>query len=379
VSEPGLFDDVLARGAVREAVSDQAWLLAMLDTECALARAQAKVGLIADHEASAIANACRPERIDLAKLARQTGKHASPVVPLVAMLREHAGSSVHFGATSQDILDTATMLVVRRALEPLLVDLVGAGKAAADLARLYRAAPMAGRTLLRQAAPITFGLKAAHWLNALGEAIERLRQVNRERLAVQLGGPVGTLDAYGDKAFVLVVAFGGELGLAVPVLPWHTDRTRIADIAGALGTAAGTVGKIARDITLLAQDEVAEVAEAAPGGSSAMPHKRNPVAAVSALACASQAPGLVATLLASMVQEHERAAGAWQAEWRPLRELLVSVGSAASWLRVCLSGLSVQPMKLRAHLRHLMKESGLETPGQATELVDRALAAWEAQ
>jgi 3-carboxy-cis,cis-muconate cycloisomerase len=373
-----LFDEVLARGAVREAVSDRAWLQALLDAESALARAQAKVGLITDHEATAVANACQPERIDLAELSREAGAHASPVVPLVRMLREHAGPSVHFGTTSQDILDTATMLVVRRALEPMLVDLVGAAKAAADLARLYRGKPMAGRSLLRQGAPITFGLKAARWLSALSAAIERLRVIDRDRLAVQLGGPVGTLDAYGDKAFVLVVAFGGELGLGVPVLPWHTDRTRIADLAGALGTAAGTIGKIARDVTLLAQDEVAEVAEASPGGSSAMPHKKNAIAAISALACAKQAPGLVATLFASMTQEHERAAGAWQAEWRPLRELLVSVGSAASWLRASLSGLSVDPAKLRAHLNHLIKESGVDTTGQATELVDRVLAAWEA-
>jgi len=375
VSEPGLFDGILARGAVREAVGDAAWLRALLEVEAALARAQAKVGLIPSETAASIVDACRPDLVDPVGLARAAAGHANPVVPLVRRLRELAGPSVHMGATSQDILDTAAMLIARQALDAVLADLSKAAGAALGLAREHRDTPMAGRTLLQQAAPITFGLKAARWLVALDEAGERLASA-RGRLPVQLGGPAGTLAAYGDRAFDLIEAFAGDVGLTVPVLPWHTDRTPIGDLAGALGTAAGTIGKIARDVTLLAQHEVAEVREAAPGGSSSMPHKRNPVAAVSALACAAQAPGLVATLLAAMVQEHERAAGAWQAEWRPLRELLTSVGSAASWLNACLSGLTVDPAALAANLAHLVAMSEVDGEvGLAGELVDRALAA----
>ncbi|HEV2783436.1 MAG TPA: 3-carboxy-cis,cis-muconate cycloisomerase [Actinophytocola sp.] len=370
MSEPGLFDEVLARGGVRAAVSDPSWLRALLEVEAALARAQAKVGLLSAEDAATVAAACRPDRIDAGELAGRAAESGNPVVALVASLREVAGGSVHMGATSQDVLDTAAMLVARRALDVLLDDLAGAADAAAGLAREHRDTAMAGRTLLQQAVPITFGLKAARWLVALDEAADRLGRV-RSRLAVQLGGPAGTLGA-----FDVVEAFAAELELAVPTLPWHTDRTRIADLAGALGTAAGTIGKIARDVTLLSQPEVGEVAEAAPGGSSSMAHKRNPVAAVSALACASQAPGLVATLLAAMVQEHERAAGAWQAEWRPLRELLTAVGSAAAWLRQCLSGLVVDSDALARNLARLVShvDAGV---GASAELVDRALAARE--
>lgn len=378
MSSPGLFDEVLARGGVRDAVSDRAWLRAMLAAEERLARAQASVGLISAEEAQAVAQACRADRFDLAELAKAAAESGNPVVALVARLRELA-PSVHLGATSQDILDTAAMLVIRRAFLPLLEDLSGAASSAAQLAREHRDIAMAGRTLLQQAAPITFGLKAARWLSALQAAIERLEGIRANGLALQLGGPTGTLAAYGDRAFDVVEAYADELGLVAPDLPWHTDRTRIGELAGALGIAAGTAGKIARDVTLLSQNEVGEVAEAAPGGSSSMPHKRNPSAAVSALACASAAPGLVATLLAAMVQEHERAAGAWQSEWRALRELLTSVGSAAAWLHTCLAGLVVDSQAMAANLARLAEVSEVDNLGAAPRLVDQALAAWEAR
>lgn len=372
MSSPGLFDEVLARGGVRDAVSDPAWLRALLDAEAGLAWAQAAIGLISPDDARTVVDACRPERFDIAELGKAAAASGNPVVALVAMLRKLA-PSVHKGATSQDILDTAGMLVADRALGPLLDDLTGAAEGAASLAREHRDTAMAGRTLLQQAAPITFGLKAARWLSALDEGIGLLADIRDTRLAVQLGGPVGTLGM-----FELVEAYAATLGLIAPRLPWHTDRTRIGELAGALGIAAGTVGKIARDVTLLSQNEVGEVAEAAPGGSSSMPHKRNPAAAVSALACAAQAPGLVATLLAAMVQEHERAAGAWQSEWRALRELLVAVGSAAAWLRVCLAGLRVDPEALAANLARLAEVSEVDVDvGAAGALVDRALSAWE--
>jgi 3-carboxy-cis,cis-muconate cycloisomerase len=379
---PGLFDEVLAAGPVRDAVADRRWLAAMLEAEAALARAQAALGLIPAEAAAAITAACVPERYDLADIAAGAAGSGTPVLPLVTALRRAVPGEVrryvHAGATSQDILDTAAMLVAHRALGPLLADLDGAAEAAGDLARRYRDTPAAGRTLLQHAVPVTFGLKAAGWLVALREARDLLVRVRTRRLAVQLGGAAGTLDAYGDAGPAVVRRFAAELGLAAPLVPWHTDRTRVAELAGALATAAGVAGKAARDVTLLAQSEVGEVAEAAPGASSAMPHKRNPVAAVATLAAAAQAPGLAATVFGAMVQEHERAAGAWHAEWRPLRELLVAAGSAVHWLRRCLSGLVVDEAAVARNLARLRAVAG-ETAGGGTgaaaALVDLALAA----
>jgi len=367
----GLFDGVLGRGRVGAAVGDRAWLQAMLDAEAALARArQLPAGQV-----EAIAAACRAELYDVAALGAEAAASGNPVVPLVEALRREvggaAGGEVHRGATSQDILDTAAMLVARRALEPLGDDLRAAAEAAARLAREHRSTPMAGRTLLQQAVPTTFGLKAAGWMTALDAAGARLATVP---LAAQLGGPAGTLALLGPA---VLARFAAGLGLAEPVLPWHTDRTRVADLAGGLGAACGTAAKAAGDVVLLSQTEVGEVREGLPGGSSSMPHKRNPVAAVSALGCARQAPGLVATLLASMEQEHERAAGAWHTEWRPLTSLLLATGSAAAWLRACLEGLEVDPERMRANLELPGGVPPAERTPAATAsaeaLVDRAL------
>jgi 3-carboxy-cis,cis-muconate cycloisomerase len=354
-STGGLFDGVLARGAVREEVRDRAWLQAMLDFEAGLARAQARAGLVTSDDAAAIGRACRADDFDAADLLPTAASTGTPVDGLVRALTAAVGGAaagqVHRGATSQDVLDTAAMLVSRRALRHLVVDLAGAADAAAALAARHRATPMAGRTLLQQALPITFGLEAAGWMAGLDDSIERLVAVTG-RLAVQLGGAAGTLASLGDAGPQVLTYLAEELELAAPVLPWHTVRTRVAELAGALGEAAGAIGKPARDLALLAQTEVAEVREGGPrrGGSSAMPHKRNPVAAVSAAACAARAPGLVGSLLASMVQEHQRAVGAWHAEWRPLAELLESVGAAAAWLRDALEHLEVDAARMRANL-----------------------------
>jgi 3-carboxy-cis,cis-muconate cycloisomerase len=210
---------------------------------------------------------------------------------------------------------------------------------------------MAGRTLLQQAVPVTFGLKAAGWLAGLENARRWLVEVRVERLAAQLGGAAGTLASLGDAGPQVLAAYATALGLAEPALPWHTLRGRIGELASALAVVSGAVAKAAQDIVLLAQTEVAEVREGAGGGSSTMPHKHNPVAAISALACAQQAPGLVATLLAAMVQEHERAAGAWHAEWRPFSELLRATGSAVAWLRESLERLTVDEDRIRANLQ----------------------------
>jgi len=352
-----LFGAILARGPVDALVSDRAWLQAMLDAEAALARAQAAAGQIPAAHAQAITAACDAGRYDVAALGAEGARSANPAVAVVAALRAAvdgpAADDVHRGATSQDVVDSAAMLVARRALDALLIDVEAAADAAARLAKEHRDTVMAGRTLLQQAVPVTFGLKAAGWLVALDEAAARLAAVRDERLAAQLGGAAGTLSALGDDGLDVLARFAAELGLAEPVLPWHTDRTRVADLAGALASACGVLGKVARDITLLAQTEVAEVREGGGegrGGSSAMPHKRNPVAAVSALAAARQAPGLAATLLGAMEQEHERAAGAWQAEWRPLSELLRATGSAAAWARDALEGLEVDGDRMRANV-----------------------------
>ncbi|MEV0565563.1 lyase family protein [Dactylosporangium sp. NPDC050588] len=377
-SSSALFDGVLARGEVATAVGDDAWLTAMLQVEATLAQVQAFSGLIPQADADAIAGCARPEHFDAADLGARAAASGNPVVPLVERLRTlagPAGPSVHLGATSQDILDTAGMLVAAQALRPLLADLAACADQAARLAREHRDTRMVGRTLLRQAVPTTFGLKAAGWLTGLDAARRRLEQVRRERLAVQFGGAAGTLAPFGDDGPDVVESLATLLGLAEPVVPWHTERTRVAELAGALGGAAGTVAKIARDLTLMAQDEVDEASVAA--GSSAAPHDRKPVAAVCALGSAASAPGLVADLLAAMAHEHERAAGAWHAEWRPLRELLVCTGSAASWLRVALERLLVHPDVMRANLARATTASGTtdDAADAAGVLVDRALQA----
>ena len=380
----GLFGEVLARGRVRARTTDLAWLQAMLDVEAALARAQAAAGVIAAEHAESIAAACRAERYDVDALGAQAAEVGNPAAPLVRALRAEVGdpaaADVHRGATSQDIVDSATMLVARGALEALLDDLGGAAEAAARLAGEHRATVMAGRTLLQQAVPISFGLKAAGWLVGLDEAAQRLDAVRRTRLAAQLGGAAGTLSAQGDAGIDVLSRFARELELAEPVLPWHTTRTRIAELATALGEASGAMAKIAGDVVLLAQTEVGEVREGGGdrGGSSAMPHKHNPVAAISALAGARQAPGLVANLLAAMEHEHERAAGAWHAEWGPLRELLRSTGSAAAWLRDCLEHLEVDPERMRANLDDAMlaeRVAGALGGADAGDRVREALAA----
>jgi 3-carboxy-cis,cis-muconate cycloisomerase len=366
-----LFGDVLARGEVAAAIGDAAWLSALLRVEAALAAVHAKHHVISDEAADEIAAVARAELFDVATLG--SGAAGNPVVPLVAQLRglvRHP-EAVHVGATSQDILDTAAMILAGRALDLVLDDLKATIVAVRDLAAAHRDTPVIGRTLLQQAVPTTFGLKAAGWLVALAEAGDRLTVVRDERLAVQLGGAAGTLAPLGDAGPAVVADLATYLGLAAPLLPWHTDRVRIADLAGALGTACGVIAKVARDLTLLAQNEVGEVTDGSPGGSSAMAHKKNPVAAICAAGCAAAAPGLVADLLAAMAQEHERAAGNWHAEWRPLRELLVATGSAASWLRAGLERLVVDPERMRANLA----ASGIESPGPDAcgVLVDRVL------
>jgi 3-carboxy-cis,cis-muconate cycloisomerase len=351
-----LFAPVLAHGGVRAVTGDRAWLQAMLDVEAALAHASADCGLLDRREAEAIAAACDADAFDAAEIGQRAVASGNPVVPLVraltAAVEGEGAAHVHRGATSQDVLDTALMLVTRNALDVIIGDLSTAADAAADLARATRDLPTAARTLLQQAVPTTFGCRAAGWMTGLDTATARLRHVRRSGLPAQLGGAAGTLASLGRAGPDVADAFARRLDLVAPVLPWHTVRTPIADLAGALGAAAGVCGKIARDVVLLAQTEVGEVSEGVEGrgGSSTMPHKRNPVAAVAVVAAATDAPALVATLLAAMAHEQERAAGAWHAEWRPCIDLLRSTGSAAAWLRDCLTHLQVHPDRMRSNL-----------------------------
>jgi 3-carboxy-cis,cis-muconate cycloisomerase/3-oxoadipate enol-lactonase len=357
----GLLRPLFAGSRADPELTDRASLRAMLDAERALAAASARVGIVPEAAAAAIAGVCQADRFDPDDLGRRAEAAGNPVVPLVhdlirAVEREagpEAARWVHHGATSQDIMDTAASLVAYRALAPILDDLAGAAGACARLAETHRDTVMAGRTLGQQALPTTFGLKAAGWLVALEEAAAGLERVRRQRLAAQLGGAAGTLASLGPDGTEVAGRYAAELGLAEPVLPWHGNRTRVAELAGALGTAAGALGKIALDVTLLAQTEVGEVSEGAEGdkgGSSTLPHKRNPVTAVLVTAATRRVPGLVATLLAAMAHEQERATGAWHAEWEPRAELLRLVGGSAARTRDLLEGLEVHPERMRANL-----------------------------
>ena len=348
-SEATLLGAIFARGGAAAATTDPAFLQAMLDVEAALARACAQRGLIPATAAEQIRAACVADRYDTAAIAAEGARNAQPVVGLVTALRAAVGDAaapyVHLGATSQDILDTALMLVARRALAPLCGDLLSAGDRLAALARAHARTPMIGRTLMQQALPTSFGLKLAGWFSGIDRARRGLARVGAG-LPVQMGGPVG---ARSDPALVALIA--AELGLVAPVLAWQGDRQPVGELAAALGLAAGAVAKFARDVTLMAQTEVGELRETGEGGgSSSMAHKRNPVLSISAAACAQRVPGLVGTLLACMAGEHERAAGAWQAEWEPLLQLISLTGSAACWAADLSGRLDVDADRMTANL-----------------------------
>jgi 3-carboxy-cis,cis-muconate cycloisomerase len=338
-------------------VSDRAWVQAMLDVEAALARAESRIGLIPTMAADGIAGRCRVDEFDVAQLGRAAVRSANPVIALVNALRaavpKDAAPFVHYGATSQDVLDTAMMLIARRGLDLVLADLEKAAAAAATLADRHRSTIMAARTLLQQALPTTFGLKAAGWLVAVVEARSELARVAQTRLAVQIGGAAGTMAAWSGRGLDVARELSTELALAEPTLPWHTARARVVEVATSLGLAAGVAGKVALDVVLLAQTEVGEVSErtvAGRGGSSALPQKHNPVDAIEILAAVRGINAQVGVLQAAMVQEHERAAGAWQAEWPAFAETLRLAGGAVSRLASLLAGLQVDPERMRRNL-----------------------------
>lgn len=356
-SDAGLLAPGWTDSPAASATSDTAFLQALLDAEAALTRAQAALGLAPAEAATAVTEAADAGRFDVRSLAERARGGGNPVIPLVADLTkavgEEYGPSVHRGATSQDIMDTATMLVAVRTLGPILADLARTERALARLAAEHRDTALPGRTLTQHAVPTTFGLKAAGWRSLVLDSRDRVKAV-RDSLPAQLGGAAGTLaafTAYGtEEPQALTAAFARDLGLTEPLLPWHTLRTPIADLAGCLAFAAGALGKAAADVLVLGRTEIAEVAEAGGGGSSAMPHKANPVRSTLIAAAARRAPQLAATLYGSLAAEDERPAGAWHAEWEPLRDLLRLVGGAARDAAEMAEGLRVHADAMREHL-----------------------------
>ncbi|WP_330336717.1 3-carboxy-cis,cis-muconate cycloisomerase [Streptomyces sp. NBC_00557] len=355
--DTGLLAPGWAGSPAADATGDSACLRALLDAEAALTRAQAALGLAPAEAAEAVTRAADPARFDVRSLAERARAGGNPVIPLVADLTaavgEPYGPYVHRGATSQDILDTALMLVAARTLDLLRADLDRTGRALADLAAAHRDTPMPGRTLTQHAVPTTFGLKAAGWRSLVLDARDRVTAV-REALPAQLGGAAGTLaafEAYGAQDPVaLTAAYAHEAGLAAPRLPWHTLRTPIADLAGCLAFTAGALGRIGEDVLTLSRTEIAEVTEGSGGGSSAMPHKANPVRSTLLSAAARRAPQLAATLYGCVAAGDERPAGAWHAEWEPLRDLLRLTGGAARDAAELAAGLGVNAGVMRRDL-----------------------------
>ncbi|MEU8834490.1 3-carboxy-cis,cis-muconate cycloisomerase [Streptomyces sp900116325] len=375
-SDAGLLAPGRAGSPAEATTGDSAFLQAMLDAEAALTRAQSACGLAPADAGRAVTRTADADRFDVRDLALRARSGGNPVIPLVvdltAAVPEDARPYVHRGATSQDILDTAAMLVASRTLTTVLDDLERAAGEVARHAATHRDTQMAGRTLTQHAVPTTFGLKAAGWRALILDARDRLSAV-RASLPAQLGGAAGTLAAFsafsapiaqedtpgqeGDDGqgevdlLALVAAYAHELGLAEPVLPWHTLRTPIADLAGALAFTAGALGKMAADVLTLSRTEIGEVEEEEGGDSSALPHKANPVHATLIAAAARRAPGLAATLYGSLPAEDERPAGAWHAEWEPLRDLLRLVGGAAHDGAALAAGLRVVPYTMRENLQ----------------------------
>ncbi|MEV6615891.1 3-carboxy-cis,cis-muconate cycloisomerase [Streptomyces sp. NPDC051051] len=355
-SDAGLLAPGWTGSPAASATSDAAYLRALLDAEAALTRAQAALGLAPAAAGRAVTEAAAGA-FDVRSLAARARSGGNPVIPLVADLTAAVGTEhgpyVHRGATSQDIMDTATMLVAVRALEAVLADLDRTQRALARLAAEHRDTPLPGRTLTQHAVPTTFGLKAAGWRSLVLDARDRMSAV-RDSLPAQLGGAAGTLAAFAAygaaDATELPAAYARELGLRAPLLPWHTLRTPVADLAGSLAFAAGALGKTAADVLTLSRTEVAEVAEGSGGGSSAMPHKANPVRSTLIAAAALRAPQLAATLYGALVAGDERPAGAWHAEWEPLRDLLRLVGGAARDAAELTEGLRVRADVMRGHL-----------------------------
>jgi 3-carboxy-cis,cis-muconate cycloisomerase len=355
-----LLAPMLSSGPMRAVCDDAATLQNMLDFEAALARAEAATGVIPKSAAEPIARACKAAEFDSAALAEAATRSGNLAIPLVKALTANVAKSdaeaaryVHWGATSQDVIDTAAMLTLRGAIDVLLIDLDRAVAGFAKLARQHRNTAVVARTWLQHALPMPFGLKLAEYAAALSRSRRRVRRLREETLALQFGGAAGTLAALGDKGLVVAEKLAQELQLPLPEAPWHTHRDRIAEVASVLAILTGSCGKIARDVSLMMQTDVAEAFEPSGegrGGSSTMPHKRNPVAAPIALAAATMAPNLAATIFAAQVQDHERSAGPWHAEWPTLPTLLLVTSGALAAIVDIAEGLEVDVARMRSNL-----------------------------
>ncbi len=356
MTPPRLLECLGTTEELTEVFSSAAVLAAMLAFERALARAQARLELIPQSAADAIERAAAPEAFDAAAIAREARQSASLAIPLVHALSARvraidacAAPYVHLGATSQDVTDSAMMLLLRRAQHVLAADHARLETSLRALSDAHAHTVMPARTLLQPALPTTFGYKAAAWYAPLHRGWRRLSDAFGEALLLQFGGVAGTLAAYGKQGPVLARALGEELDLPAGGAPWHTQRDRLAAVVAHCGIYTGALGKMARDVALLMQAEVGEAAEPG-GGSSALPGKRNPSGCAIVLAAATRMPGLVAAYLAGMVQEHERAAGGWQAEWQTLPDAVQTTGSALAAAAAAIAGLTVFPDRMRANL-----------------------------
>ena len=346
--------------AWRAIFSGRSRLQRMLDFEAALARAEAACGVIPKTAPGAIGRCAKAELYDEQQIAGAAVQAGNLAIPLVKFLTAEvkavdgdAARYVHWGATSQDVMDTGLVLQLREAFHLVDEQLRGVCTKLAELADANRATPIAARTWLQQAVPTTLGLKFAGWLDALHRQRVRMAEASKRILALQFGGAAGSLAALGNDGLRVSEALAADLRLALPDLPWHTQRDRVAEVATLFGLLAGTLGKMARDISLMVQTEVAELSEPfaeGRGGSSTMPHKRNPVACAAVLAAAVRIPGLVGTMLAAMLQEHERALGGWQAEWETLPEILSVAGDALEQMAGLLGGLEIHATQMAANL-----------------------------
>ena len=355
-----LLDPLFTTETMRGIFSDHARVQAMLDFEAALARAEARAGIVPTVAATAIGAQCRAELFDFEALASGTAKAGSPVIPLIKQLTARVAASdaeaarhVHWGATTQDAMDTGLVLQLRAALASIGTDLERLSVALAALARAHAGTPLAGRTWLQQGPPVTLGLKAAGFLSAVERHRTRVAELEGGIATLQFGGAVGTLAALGPRSGEVATALADDLRLPLPDIAWHSHRDRIAEVATTFGLLAGSLGKIARDVALHSQTEVAELSEPVAegrGGSSTMPHKQNPVAAAVVLAAAARAPGLVATMLGAMIQEDERGLGGWHAEWETLPELVGLTAGALHHLTDTMAGLRVDPARMAANL-----------------------------
>ncbi len=355
-----LLAPMLSSAAMRTVCDDVACLQNMLDFEAGLARAEAATGVIPASAAGPITRACQASAFDLAALAQAATRSGNLAIPLVKALTAdvakadaEAARYVHWGATSQDVIDTAAMLTLRAGIDALLADIGRAIAGFAALARQHRNTAVVARTWLQHALPMPFGLKLAEYAAALNRSRLRLQRLRREALVLQFGGAAGTLAALGDKGLLVAERLAQELELLLPEAPWHSHRDRIAEAASVFAILAGTCGKIARDIQLMMQTDVAEAFEPSGegrGGSSTMPHKRNPVAAASAMAAAIMAPNLAATIFAAQVGDHERSAGPWHAEWPTLPSLLLVTSGALAAIVDIAEGLEVDAARMRINL-----------------------------